>query len=86
MARLTNTSYLKQHHQLKKEWLSENGGAFALLSASGQWLLHEFYEFTKDLSDGDLVTHRNLISRAQPSLPQRAGKAIARLALLGLST
>ena len=81
MTRLTNTTYLIQHHQLKSEWFSEGGGAFALLSPTEQWTLHSYYEFTKSLSDKELCAHRAAVTRAQPSLPQRAGKAIAHLAL-----
>ncbi len=81
MTRLTNTTYLAQHHQLKSEWFSEGGGAFALLSPTEQWALHSYYEFTKNLGDRKLLAHRAAVTRAQPSLPKRAGKAITHLAL-----
>jgi hypothetical protein len=79
MTRLTNTTYLTQHHQLKDEWLSESGGAFIMLSPTEQWTLHSYYEFTKNLTDHELLAHRAAISKARPSLPQTAGKAFARL-------
>jgi hypothetical protein len=81
MTRLTNTTYLIQHHQLKDEWFSESGGAFIMLSPTEQWILHSYYEFTKHLSDTELLAHRAAVSKAQPSLPQSAGKAIAKLAI-----
>lgn len=81
MTRLTNTTYLTQHHQLKTEWFSESGGAFIMLSPSEQWALHGYYEFTKRLSDDQLLVHRAAVSKAQPSLPHRAGKAFTRLRL-----
>jgi hypothetical protein len=81
MTRLTNTTYLTQHHQLKAEWFSESGGVFIMLSATEHWALHSYYEFTKHLTDSKLLVHRSVITQAQPSLPQRAGKAIAALAV-----
>jgi hypothetical protein len=81
MTRLTNTTYLLQHHQLKDEWSSESGGAFIMLSPTEQWALHNYYEFTKRLTDSQLLAHRAAVSKAQPSLPQSAGKAFARLRL-----
>jgi hypothetical protein len=80
MTRLTNTTYLTQHHQLKTEWFSESGGAFIMLSPTEQWTLHSYYEFTKSITDKELLAHRAVVSKAQPSLPHRAGKAIAKLA------
>ena len=79
MTRLTSTTYLIQHHQLKDEWFSESGGAFIMLSPTEQWALHSYYEFTKRLTDHELLAHRATVSKAQPSLPHRAGKAIAKL-------
>jgi hypothetical protein len=81
MTRLTNTTYLLQHHQLKDEWSSESGGAFIMLSPTEQWALHIYYEFTKRLTDSELLAHRATISKSQPSLPQTAGKAFANLAI-----
>ena len=52
-----------------------------MLSPTEQWTLHSYYEFTKHLSDSGLLAHRAAVSRAQPSLPHRAGKALARLRL-----
>jgi hypothetical protein len=85
MTRLTNTTYLTQHHQLKTEWLSESGGAFIMLSPTEQWTLHSYYEFTKNLTNTELLAHRAVVSKAQPSLPHRAGKAFTRLRLFSES-
>lgn len=79
MTRLTNTTYLIQHHQLKDEWFSESGGAFIILSANEQWYLNAYFEFTKKLSDYELLAHRQSIT--DRSLPQRAGRAFAKLAM-----
>jgi hypothetical protein len=79
MTRLIQLTYTAQHYQLKKEWSSEGGGAFIMLSPTEQWALHSYYEFTEQLSDAELLAHRIIISRAQPSLSQPAGKAFSRL-------
>jgi len=50
-----------------------------MLSPAEQWTLHSYYEFTKSLTDSELLAHRAAASEAQPSLPQTAGKAFARL-------
>lgn len=52
-----------------------------MLSPTEQWVLHGYYEFTKNLTDTELLVHRAAVSKAQPSLPQIAGKAFARLQL-----
>lgn len=52
-----------------------------MLSPTEQWALHSYYEFTKHMTDTELLTHRAAVSRTQPSLPHRAGKAFARLRL-----
>ena len=52
-----------------------------MLSPAEQWMLHSYYEFTKHLTDDQLLAHRAAVSKAQPSLPHRAGKAFAKLAL-----
>jgi hypothetical protein len=52
-----------------------------MLGPSEQWTLHSYYEFTKHLSDQELLAHRAIVSKTQPSLPHRAGKAFARLRL-----
>ncbi|MGW4533765.1 hypothetical protein ACWEOI_22735 [Nocardia sp. NPDC004340] len=41
--------------------------------------LHKYYRLTKHLSDRELITHRQTITKSDPSLPQRAGKALGQL-------
>jgi hypothetical protein len=73
MTRLTNTTYLNQHHQLKSEWFSESGGAFIMFSPTEQWILHSYYEFTKHLTDTDYL----LIERQFPKLSRHCRRAPA---------
>lgn len=51
-----------------------------MLSPTEQIALHDFYAFTKRLSDEQAIHHRRRVSAWQRSLPQRAGKALVRLA------
>ena len=41
--------------------------------------MNSYYEFTKHLTDTELLAHRAAVSKAQAALPQSAGKAFARL-------
>ena len=52
-----------------------------MLSSTEQWMLRSYYEFTKHLTDDELLAHRAAVSKVQPSLPHRAGKAFSRLRL-----
>ncbi len=52
-----------------------------MLSPTEQWTLHSYYEFTKHLTDTESLAHRAAITRTDPSLPHRAGKAFSRLRL-----
>ncbi len=82
MSRLSNQSYLLKRSQLRNHWLDEPYRAFFLLTPSEQWVLHLYYLLSEQLSDEALIEHREDISVYDPSLPQRAGRALARLNLL----
>lgn len=77
MPRLTNTTYLFHHHQLKGLWATDERW-FRYLSPNGQWALHRFYQPASDLTDTELIVHRRAVTAAEPFLPQRAGRAYAR--------
>ncbi len=79
MTGLTFPTYRSHHHQLKQAWFTTNPYAFTLLSPTEQMALHDFYALTKSLTDADLKAHRESVSDADPSLPQRAGKAFAKI-------
>lgn len=55
------------------------GGAYSLLSSKEQWDLHNFYLVTQDVTDSELRLHRQVVKQVDPSLPQRAGRAYAKL-------
>jgi hypothetical protein len=79
MPRLTDQSYLLQQHDLRDHWLDESRNAFLLLSANEQWDLHLYYAPNLRLGGETLIEHRQDISTYDPSLPQRAGRALAKL-------
>lgn len=78
MARLTNHAYLQNHEQLRTARASDNT-AFILLSPGEQWDLFRYYLPHKHLSAADLRAHRTEMSTLDPSLPQRAGRALHHL-------
>jgi hypothetical protein len=50
-----------------------------LLTPNEQWDLHNFYVVTQEMTDPELRLHRRLMMDVDPSLPQRAGRAYAKL-------
>lgn len=50
-----------------------------MLTPNEQWDLHNFYLVTQEMTDAELRVHRRLIKQVDPSLPQRAGRAYAKL-------
>ncbi len=76
MPRLTDHNYLATHHELHDVWNSDPTSLF-LLNGLEQWALHEYYSFSEKLSDNGLLEHRREVATSDPSLPQRAGRALA---------
>jgi hypothetical protein len=79
MPRLTNQSYLLQCHQLRDHWRDESKNAFFLLTPTEQWALFTYFAPSEQLTDDELIIHREDISSYDPSLPQRAGRALSKL-------
>ncbi len=84
MPRLTDSEFLAIHRQLKVDW-QQATGLYGYLSSREQWQLHGYFRPSEELSDADLLAHRIAISKEQPSLPQRAGKAYRKLELVRAS-
>lgn len=78
MPRLTRRDYIAHHNFLKQIW-DQHSELFAVLPVKQQWEVHRYYQLSHDLSEEQLVDHRKTIEREDPSLPQRASKAYARL-------
>ncbi len=78
MSRLTDHDFLHIHDRLAHLW-AKAPGTFGYLSAQEQWCLHDYFQPSKNMSDLQLLAHRQAISAARPSLPQRAGRALTKL-------
>jgi hypothetical protein len=75
--RLTTHEYLRTHDKLRRLWLRDPK-LFAELTPTDQWLLHDFFEPDRDLTDLELLQHRDEITQQRPSLPHQAGRALNR--------
>lgn len=78
MPRLTNQRYLTTHRQLRTIWL-EDRPHFADLTPREQCALHDYFKPATDLSGQALLEHRQRVTQERPSLPQQAGRALAKL-------
>lgn len=76
MPRLTNKQFLQQHDLLAHAHRDEPL-IFGSVSTTEQWALHDFFAPAHDLSSEELLAHRRTITEEQPSLPHRAGRALA---------
>ncbi|GEM_PF-926340 len=79
MPRLTTLDYLNHRAALRKEWFENNGYAFASLTPTQQFHLHDYYAFTKELAPLDVLEHRKRVSVGKSSLPQQAGRAFTHI-------
>lgn len=79
MPRLTTLDYLNHRAALRKEWFESNGYAFAFLTPTQQFQLHDYYAFTKELAPLDILEHRERVSADGSSLPQQAGRAFTHI-------
>jgi hypothetical protein len=77
MSRQTSSHYYHVHQQLRRFWLTHDG-LYAALSPTEQWLLHDYYQPSKDFTKDQLLTHRAEITKRRPGLPQQAGRAYAK--------
>jgi hypothetical protein len=78
MPRLTNARYIAIHELLKRVW-QENPPTFGYLSPEEQWLLHDYFRPSENLTETELIAHRREITAERPSLPHQAGRALADL-------
>lgn len=78
MARISDHDFLDAHRRLKR-WWDTDVGLYGYLRPGEQWDLHVFFQPSKDLTDEQLLEHRRTITEEEPGLPQRAGKALAKL-------
>jgi hypothetical protein len=74
MPRLTTRDYLTIRRFLIKLWDQDDGQNFAVLPGHAQRDLHDYFAPTVPMSDHDALAHRKQITKAFPSLPQKAGR------------
>lgn len=78
MSRLTDHDYLANRPHLQAVRENEKS-AFVRLRVNEQWDLFAYYLPHGKHADADIVAHRHSISVLDPSLPQRAGRALSKL-------
>ncbi|TWE12605.1 hypothetical protein BKA23_1420 [Rudaeicoccus suwonensis] len=78
MPRFTNHHYLELHRRLRALWLQDDAN-YLDFTTTEQLTIHRFFAPGKDLDDEALLARRQEITKLEPSLPQRAGRAIANL-------
>lgn len=76
MPRLTPNNYLKTYDRLRRLWLRDPR-LFAELTPKDQWFLFDYFQLHRDLTDLQLLQHREQVTKARPSLPHQAGRALA---------
>lgn len=74
MPKLTNREYFLRHNVLARLW-DKDKRAYYYLSYQQQRDLHDYYVPTRPLSELELMAHRKRVTKQNPSLPQRAGRA-----------
>ncbi len=79
MPRLTDRDFLAQRLLLIGEWWDREANAFIDLPTSAQRDLHDFYGPAEAMPDEQALAHRKAMTKAFPSLPQKAGRAFEAL-------
>lgn len=67
------------HAYLKTQLWGHAQIVYAELDPNEHWQLHDYFQPSKDLTDGQLLDHRTAITAKRPSLPLQAGRALAKL-------
>lgn len=77
MPRLTDADYLSQRKKLRSDWFDHHAHGFSYLSSREQYDLHRYFAVAKLFGEEELLAHRAEVTKTDPSLPQRAGRAFA---------
>jgi len=76
--RINHQQYCTQRDFLIYAW-EHFPKLYGLLSVSQQWDVHRYFQPSRDLTELQLRAHRKTVSAEDHSLPNRAGKAYARM-------
>lgn len=74
MPRLSDVEYLIRHDLVHNVW-TNNPAYFGYLTDRQQRDIHVYFQTTSDAKDDELISRRKLLTRNNPSLPHRAGRA-----------
>jgi len=75
MPRLTSRDYLINRQFLHEQWKRHDGAVYADLPLQEQRDLHDYFAPSLTLTDRGALMHRAEMTKAFPSLPQKAGRA-----------
>src|SRR5207253_964212 len=78
MPRISTFHFLAVHNRLREFCITAPTGLAYYVPPKDQLLIHAFFVPLQDLDRQMLLAHRKLVSAEQPSLPQRAGRALAK--------
>jgi hypothetical protein len=78
MPRVSNQLYLERHRFLVKAW-TDFQRLYSILPIEQQWQVHAYYQPSKELTDQQLLEHREKVTEERPELPAQAGKAFIRM-------
>lgn len=78
MAKLLDDEYLVRSAMLHRVW-EHNPRAYSFLTHQQQRDLHDYFLMSQSMTNEELLAHRKRVSRSDPSLPQRAGRALKEL-------
>jgi hypothetical protein len=79
MARITNQQFIDRHFLLLSIWNDGLAQLFSVLPSHIQWDVHRYYQPTRNLTDQELIAHRQAATATDPSLPHRASRGFARM-------
>lgn len=75
MPRLTSRDYLTRRQFLYKHWEEHDDVGFVDLPYQQQLDLYDYFAPSVAFTDREALTHRNEMTKAFPSLPQKGGRA-----------
>jgi hypothetical protein len=74
MPKLNDEDYLVRHEMLHRVW-GKDQRPFSRLNYQQQRDLHDYFNLSKICTDEELLAYRKLVTKKDPGLSQRAGKA-----------
>jgi hypothetical protein len=79
MPRLTLQDYLTTRDYLAELWIERDGLGFSALPGHAQRDLHDYFAPSVSMTVREATLHRQEMTNAFPTLPQKAGRTVAAL-------